>query len=93
MDRISYDTSVSSSVQSDIQSTIGQLESLIAEREKAVAAAMADYQADGVSDEYQVVENRWKSAAGEVKNIIALVRQTLDLNDQTAASAGQKART
>ncbi len=91
-DRISFDTSVSGSVQSDIQTTVGQLESLIGEREKSVAAAMADYQADGVSDDYHAVETRWKNAAAEVKSIIALIRQTLDLNDQTAAGAGQRAR-
>lgn len=92
-DRISFDTAVSSSVQSDIQATVGQLEALMAEREKAVAAAMGDYQADGVSDDYQAVENRWKNAATEVKSIIALIKQTLNLNDQTASGAAQKART
>ncbi|MEH0110218.1 pore-forming ESAT-6 family protein [Tersicoccus sp. MR15.9] len=92
-DRISYDTGVSSSVQSDIQATIGRLETLIAAREKDVAAAMADFQADGVSDEYHAVEQRWKNAAGEVKNIIHLVKQTLGLNDDTASGAGHRART
>lgn len=92
LDRISYDTGVSTSVQGDIQATIGRLETLIAARERDVATAMADFQADGVSDDYHNVEQRWKNAAGEVKNIILLVKQTLGLNDETAAQAGVKAR-
>ena len=91
-DRLTYDTNVSAQVQGEIQSIVGRLESLIADRGKAVAAAMSDYQADGVSDEYQHVENRWKNAAGEVKEIIRLVRSTMEQNDQTAANTGARAR-
>jgi uncharacterized protein YukE len=91
-DRLTYDTDVSAQVQGEIQSIVGRLESLIAERDKAVAAAMSDYQADGVSEEYQGVESRWKNAAGEVKEIIRLVRNTLEQNDQTAANTGARAR-
>ncbi|WP_461170433.1 pore-forming ESAT-6 family protein [Arthrobacter sp. Z1-15] len=91
-DRLSYDTDTSSAVQGDIQSIVGRLESLIGEREKAVNSAMSDFQADGVSEDYQAVENRFRNAANETRNIIALVKQTLNLNDQTASSAGARAR-
>jgi len=91
-DRLTYDTDISAQVQGEIQSIVGRLEILIAERDKAVAAAMSDYQADGVSEEYQGVETRWKNAAGEVKEIIRLVRNTLEQNDQTAANTGARAR-
>ncbi|WP_341393873.1 pore-forming ESAT-6 family protein [Arthrobacter sp. G119Y2] len=91
-DRLSYDTDTSSAVQGDIQSIVGRLESLIGEREKAVNSAMSDFQADGVSEDYQAVENRFRNAANETRNIIALVKQTLNLNDQTASSAGSRAR-
>lgn len=91
-DRLSYDTDTSSAVQGDIQSIVGRLESLMGEREKAVNSAMSDFQADGVSQEYQAVENRFRNAANETRNIIALVKQTLNLNDQTASSAGARAR-
>lgn len=91
-DRLSYDTDTSSAVQGDIQSIVGRLESLMGEREKAVNSAMSDFQADGVSEEYQAVENRFRNAANETRNIIALVKQTLNLNDQTASSAGARAR-
>ncbi len=53
---------------------------------------MADYQADGVSDEYRAKELRWKRAADEVHGIINLLRSTMEGNDGTAAAAGQKAR-
>ncbi|WAP51104.1 pore-forming ESAT-6 family protein [Arthrobacter sp. ATA002] len=89
-DRLSYDTDTSSAVQGDIQSIVGRLESLIGEREKAVNSAMADFQADGVSEEYQAVENRFRNAATETRNIIGLVKQTLNLNDQSASGAGAR---
>lgn len=91
-DRVSYDTDTSTSVQGDIQSIVGRLETLIGDREKAVNAAMSDFQADGVSEEYQGVETRFRNAANETRNIIALVKETLNLNDQTASSAGARAR-
>ncbi|MFJ7748509.1 pore-forming ESAT-6 family protein [Arthrobacter sp. NPDC097144] len=90
--RLSYDTDTSSAVQGEIQSLAGRLESLIGEREKAVNSAMADFSADGVSEEYQVVENRFRNAATETRHIIGLVKQTLALNDQTASGAGTRAR-
>ncbi|MPY11727.1 pore-forming ESAT-6 family protein [Arthrobacter bussei] len=91
-DRVSFDTDTSASVQGDIQSIVGRLEALIADREKAVSTAMSDFQADGVSEEYQAVEVRFKNAANETRNIISLVKETLGLNDQTATGAGSRAR-
>ena len=91
-DRLSYDTDISSAVQGAIQSVVGHLESLIGAHEKSVNSAMSDFQADGVSEEYRAVENRFRNAAHETRNIIALVKQTLNLNDQTAFSAGARAK-
>lgn len=92
-DRRAYDVASSQEVQGEFNRIAGLLESLIADRDKAVQNAMADYQADGVSDEYRAKELRWKRAAGEVHGIINLLRSTMEGNDGTAASAGQKART
>ncbi|WP_055490186.1 pore-forming ESAT-6 family protein [Streptomyces sp. TP-A0356] len=91
-DRRSYDTGASADVQGHIQSVIGQLETLIAERDRQVKAAMADFRADGVADEYHGKEQRWKSASQEVKSIIALLKSTLELNDSTAQSTLAKAK-
>lgn len=91
-DRISYDTGVSSQVQSDIQNIVSRLESLMADRDKQVASAMADFQMDGADAEYQQVETRWHNASSEVKNIIALVRETLTSNDETATTTQSRTR-
>lgn len=93
MDRISFDTGVSGTVQGDIAGIVSRLESLINERDSQVAAAMADFQADGVSDQYHAVENRWKNASQEVRNIIDLVKTTMARNDETATGAQGRART
>lgn len=92
LDRLSYDTDTSSAVQGEIQSLADRLESLIGEREKAVNSAMSDFSADGVSADYQSVEDRFRHAASETRNIIGLVKQTLNLNDQTASGARTRAR-
>ncbi|OLT17203.1 hypothetical protein BJF80_03255 [Serinicoccus sp. CUA-874] len=92
-DRISYDTGVSASVQSDIAGIIGRLESLMAQRDAQVSAAMSDFQADGVSEEYHTVEQRWRKASAEVRSIIDLVKTTMARNDETAIGSQGRART
>lgn len=92
LDRHSYDTGASSEVQGGLQGIVGQLERVLADRDKAVKAAMADFQADGVSDEYHGKEVRWNRAANEVRSIIQLVRTTLEDNDGTAQATMAKAR-
>jgi uncharacterized protein YukE len=91
-DRRSYDTGVSAQVQGDIQGIVARLESLIGQRNQAVATAMANFQADGVSDQYADVERRWHRAAGEVQQIITLVKTTLSRNDETAITTLSRAR-
>jgi uncharacterized protein YukE len=91
-DRRSYDTGASSDVQGGLQIIIGQLERVLGDRDRAVKAAMADYQADGVSDDYHGKEVRWNKAANEVREIIRLVRTTLEQNDGTAQSTLSRAR-
>ncbi|MFI2563987.1 pore-forming ESAT-6 family protein [Paenarthrobacter sp. NPDC018779] len=92
MSRIAYDTNVSAQVQSDFQALAAQLENLITARQQDVNHAMADFRADGVDAEYQAVENRWTSAASEVRSIVALVRSTLAQTDDTATTAATAAR-
>ncbi|KAB1140610.1 hypothetical protein F7R91_35630 [Streptomyces luteolifulvus] len=91
-DRRSYDTGASGEVQTSLQGVIGQLERVLADRDRAVKAAMADFTADGVADEYHGKEMRWHRAAGEVREIIRLVRTTMEQNDGTAQSTLAKAR-
>ncbi|GGW82867.1 pore-forming ESAT-6 family protein [Streptomyces lomondensis] len=91
-DRRSYDTDASGEVQISLHAVIGQLERVLADRDRAVKAAMADFTADGVADEYHGKENRWHSAAGEVREVIRLVRTTMEQNDGTAQTTLAKAR-
>ncbi|MGR6970497.1 pore-forming ESAT-6 family protein [Streptomyces cynarae] len=91
-DRRSYDTGASADAQANLQSVIGRLEQVIADRDRQVKAAMADFTADGVADEYHGKEMRWNRASQEVKNIIALVRSTLEENDATAQSTMARAK-
>ncbi|GGM10397.1 MULTISPECIES: pore-forming ESAT-6 family protein [Micromonospora] len=91
-DRRSFDTGTSQQVQGDLAGIVARLEAVISQRSADVAAAMADFQADGVSDEYRTVEDRWNRAAGEVRTIIDLVKTTMAKNDDTATSTLTRAR-
>ncbi|MBF4577758.1 pore-forming ESAT-6 family protein [Frondihabitans sp. VKM Ac-2883] len=91
-DRRDYDVAASQSAQDNFNTVASQLEALIDQRDGDVRAAMSDYQADGVSDEYQAKELRWKNAAAEVKQIIRTLRTSLQTNDDTASSTLQKAK-
>ncbi|MES9544368.1 pore-forming ESAT-6 family protein, partial [Actinomadura sp. NPDC000600] len=57
-----------------------------------VKAAMSDFAADGVADEYHGKELRWNRASTEVKSIIQLLKTTLEKNDGTAQSTISKAK-
>ena len=92
-DRRSYDTGISQQVQSDLTGVVSRLETAISQRSSDVAQAMSDFSADGVSEDYRTVEQRWQSAAGEVQQIITLVRTTLLRNADTASSTLSRART
>ncbi|WP_327719999.1 pore-forming ESAT-6 family protein [Streptomyces sp. NBC_00490] len=92
LDRRSYDTGASSEVQISLHGIIGQLESVLTDRDGAVKAAMADFAADGVAEEYHGKELRWHRAADEVREIIRLVRTTMEQNDGTAQSTLARAR-
>jgi hypothetical protein len=92
MDRRSFDTGVSGQVQGDLAGIIGRLEATVAARSADVAAAMSDFTADGVSEEYRVVEDRWNRAATEVRTFIDLVKTTMTRNDESATTAMTQAR-
>ncbi|MFI9616260.1 pore-forming ESAT-6 family protein [Streptomyces sp. NPDC052023] len=91
-DRRSYDVGASTDAQANIQTVIGRLEEVIGARDRQVKAAMADFTADGVADEYHGKEQRWNNASQEVRNIIQLLKSTLEKNDGTAQSTLQRAK-
>ena len=89
--RNSYDAGASAAAQANLQRVVGQLETVLAARDRQVNAAMADFRAQGVSDEYHGKELRWKSAANEVHKIITLVKSLLGDNDGSAQTAQSRA--
>ncbi|MEV5675016.1 pore-forming ESAT-6 family protein [Streptomyces sp. NPDC052179] len=91
-DRRSYDTGASTEVQGNIQVVIAQLEQVITARDTQVKAAMNDFAADGVADEYHSKELRWNATSQEVRNIIQLLRTTLEKNDGTAQQTLARAK-
>ncbi|WP_133911613.1 pore-forming ESAT-6 family protein [Streptomyces sp. NBC_00582] len=91
-DRRSYDTGASADAQGNIQAVVARLEEVIGQRDRQVKAAMADFTADGVADEYHGKEQRWNRASTEVRNIIGLLKSTLEQNDGTAQSTIQRAK-
>ncbi|MFI9257907.1 pore-forming ESAT-6 family protein [Streptomyces sioyaensis] len=84
MDRRSYDSGASAEAQGNIQAVIARLEQVIAARDAQVKAAMSDFAADGVAEEYHGKELRWNHASQEVRSIIQLLKTTLEKNDGTA---------
>jgi hypothetical protein len=91
-DRRDYDIAASQNAQDNFNRVAAQLEALIDQRDKDVQAAMADYSAEGVSEDYRAKELRWKNAAGEVRGIIQTLRSSLERNDESAQEALRKAR-
>ncbi|BCK67965.1 hypothetical protein Srufu_019180 [Streptomyces libani subsp. rufus] len=92
-DRRSYDTATSAEAQGNIQAVIARLEQVIAARDAQVKAAMSDFAADGVADEYHGKELRWNRASQEVRSIIQLLKTTLEKNDATAHQTLARAKT
>jgi hypothetical protein len=92
LSRRDYDIAASQNAQDNFNAVASQLESLIAQRDADVKAAMSDYQADGVSDDYAAKEVRWNTVAGRVQEIIRALRSNLVSNDETAQTAMAKGR-
>ena len=92
MDRRSFDLAASGSAQELFNAAASRLEALIDQRDADVRTAMADYSADGVSDQYAAKELRWRTVAGEVRTIITTLRTSLGQNDESARQAMQRAQ-
>ncbi len=91
-DTNAYDVGASQQVQDDFDTAAGNLEAALGRRQQDVDTAMADYQADGVSDEYAAMEKQWRDAGDEVKAIIKLLRESLAQNDDIAVATLTRAK-
>lgn len=92
LDRNDYNIGASETVQSNFETAASQLEAALDRRDADVRTAMADYQADGVSDEYAQLEQQWNTAGGQVRDVIQAIRNSLSENDDVARRALQQAR-
>lgn len=91
-DRRDYDIAASQNAQDNFNAVASRLETVIDQRDHDVQAAMSDYDADGVSEDYRAKELRWKNAASEVRTIIHTLRTSLESNDASAQEALRRAR-
>lgn len=87
IDRNDYDVSASQAAQDNFDRHASTLEAALARRDQDVKAAMAEYQADGVSDRYAAMEQQWNAAGAEVRGIITAIRRSLADNDDVATRA------
>lgn len=92
IDRRDFDLGASASAQDNFNAVASRLEALIDQRDRDVKAAMADYLATGVSDEYAAKEARWNRVATEVRTIVRTLRASLERNDATAQDTLKKAQ-
>jgi uncharacterized protein YukE len=90
-DRNDFSVAASQSAQANFEQVASQLEAALARRDADVKAAMAAYQADGVSDRYASMEAAWNQAGQEVRAIIHTIRDALSSNDEIAGRALRQA--
>jgi len=91
MDRRSWDDGAAEAAVANFNGVASRLEALIAQRDGDVSKAMADYAADGVSEEYRAKEQRWHKVADQVKLIVATLRGSLEQSGEIAGAARQRA--
>ena len=66
-DRRDYDIAASQNAQDNFNRVAAQLEAVIDQHDRDVAAAMADYTAEGVSEDYRAKEQRWKAVRARIR--------------------------
>ncbi len=83
-DRRSFDLAASGDAQSQFNTVATRLQELIDQRDVQVRAAMSEYVATGVSEEYAAKEQRWHDVADQVRRIVSVLQGTLTSGDATA---------
>ncbi|MGO1570256.1 MAG: hypothetical protein ACTJFR_02700 [Canibacter sp.] len=91
-DRNDYNIADSETVQENFAQAKKALEDALDRRDGDVKNAMADYYADGVSDEYAASEQDWNVAGKAVRDVINKIEMSLSENDDIARTAMTRAR-
>lgn len=91
-DRRDYDAAASTSAQDNFDRVAARLEGLLDQRGADVRDAMADYEATGVSGDYQSSEQRWATVAAEVRGIVQSLRRALTDSDSSAQASLRRAQ-
>lgn len=91
-DRLDYDTAASTSAQDTFDRVATRLEGLMDQRSADVRDAMSDYEATGVSGDYQACEQRWATVAAEVRGIVQTLRRALTDSDARAQDSLRRAQ-
>ncbi|MDO5092176.1 MAG: hypothetical protein Q4D79_01960 [Propionibacteriaceae bacterium] len=92
MDRNDYSVGASQAAQANFEAVASQLEAALDRRDADVKQAMAEYHADGVSDQYAQLEQQWNTAGRQVREVINGIRSSLADNDDVALRALSTAR-
>ena len=91
-DRRDYDTDASTAAQDSFDRVAARLDGLMDQRSADVRDAMADYEATGVSGDYQSQEQRWATVAAEVRGIVQALRRALADSDASAQDSLRRAQ-
>lgn len=91
-DQIGYDTGASGQAQDEFRAVSQTLMQIINEHSGNVSNALANYEAEDVSDMFGAKSNRFDAASNQVVGIINLIQRTMAENDGTAVTGQQQAR-
>ncbi|NJQ08443.1 MULTISPECIES: hypothetical protein [Bacteria] len=89
--RLAYDTAASGDTAENLMRIMRTLEALVTDHSGAVAQALSDFDATGVSEEYAAVEWKWEETATSVRTVISELARVLEENDITALNTSRAA--
>lgn len=89
---IRYSRAAMSDAERNVLASAQHLETVINDRRHAVAVAMAQYEATGVSAEYAAKEERWVAAANSVLEVVGTLRTAMNRTNRDTDDACARLR-
>ncbi|SPF68131.1 Hypothetical protein PROPJV5_1074 [Propionibacterium ruminifibrarum] len=90
-DRNDYNIADSQTAGANMRAAAAQLLAVLDSHDADVKSLMANYEAEGVSDQMHQLEDNWNKAGHEVRQIIAQLIGAMEESDQVAQTALQRA--